>query len=309
MSLGRLKEVKLRDVWKHEQYDFSSWLSEEENINALGDELGLSLTDVETEKFVGGYRCDVICKDELSGKIVLIENQLEQTNHDHLGKIITYASGLDASVIVWIVESAREEHKSAIEWLNSHTDDSIAFFLIEVHAYKIGDSLPAPQFQIIEKPNDFSKQIKKIVKDGTMNESMGKRLEFWNALNEELASNKHGLNITKATTDHWHNFSVGSSKCHIAVELVNKKNFIRVNMYMNDSKEQYDKFYENKETIENTLGYSLTWARMDDKKVSVIYTIIKGLNFEDNSNYPFLMKEIIKKVLDFKKAFQAYLIK
>ena len=308
MELGKLKEVKLREVWKHEQYNFSSWLAEEENINALGQELGLTLIDVETEKFIGGFRCDIVCKDELSGKVVLIENQLEQTNHEHLGKIITYASGMEASVLVWIVESAREEHKSAIEWLNNHTDDNLAFFLIEVHAYKIGDSLPAPQFQIVEKPNNFSKQVKKIVKDGSMNESMGHRLEFWNLLNEKLANNKSGLNIRKATTDHWYNFAIGSSKCHIAIELVNKKNLVRVTMYIDDCKEQYDKFYENKDAIEQNIDYKLTWDRLNGKKASLIYTTINGLNFDDKSNYNFLMQETIKKVVDFKKRFKPYLI-
>ncbi len=308
MELGKLKEVKLREVWKHEQYDFSSWLAEEENINTLGKELGLTLIDVETEKFVGGYRCDLVCRDELSGKVVLVENQLEQTNHEHLGKIITYASNMEASVIVWIVESAREEHKSAIEWLNNHTDENVAFFLIEVHAYRIGDSLPAPKFEIIEKPNDFAKQIKKIVQDGSMNESMGHRLEFWNLFNEKLINNKYGLNIRKATTDHWYNFAIGSSKCHISVELVNKKNIIRINMYMADSKEQYDKFLENKDAIEETLGYHLNWDRLNGKKASVIFTTIQGLNFEEKSNYDYLMRESIKRVVDFKKAFKPYLL-
>ena len=100
MKLGKLKEIDIRDVWAHEQYDFSKWLSSEENIQELGDVLNLSLVDVETEKFVGSYRCDILCRDEITGKVVLIENQLEQTNHDHLGKILTYASGLDASVVV-----------------------------------------------------------------------------------------------------------------------------------------------------------------------------------------------------------------
>ena len=120
ISLGKLKEVNIRDVWQHEQYDFSKWLSLPENIQELSDTIGLSLTDVETEKFVGGYRCDIICKDEITGKNVLIENQLEPSNHDHLGKIITYASGLDAAVVVWIVQEAREEHASAIEWLKKY---------------------------------------------------------------------------------------------------------------------------------------------------------------------------------------------
>ena len=132
MKLGKIKEVDIRSVWPHEQYDFSKWLAEEENIRALGEEMNLSLTDVDTERFVGSYRCDIICKDELTGKSVLIENQLEQTNHDHLGKIITYASGLDASVVVWIVAKARDEHASAIEGLNKHTDDDLSFFVFDI---------------------------------------------------------------------------------------------------------------------------------------------------------------------------------
>ena len=160
MKLGKLKEIDIRTVWAHEQYDFSKWLATEENIKELGDVLNLSLTEIETEKFVGSYRCDIVCKDEITGKSVLIENQLEPTNHDHLGKIITYASGLDASVVVWVVASAREEHASAIEWLNKHTTSDVDFFLIEVHAYTIGDSAPAPMFKVIEQPNDFAKSVK-----------------------------------------------------------------------------------------------------------------------------------------------------
>lgn len=184
MKLGKLQEVDIRKVWPHEQYDFSKWLAEEENIKELGDTLNLTLTDVETEKFVGNYRCDILCKDEITGKMVLIENQLEPTNHDHLGKIITYASGLDAAVVVWIVSSARDEHASAIEWLNKHTDDEISFFLLEVHAYKIGDSNPAPQFNIIEQPNDFVKTVKTVAKNSELNESQKQRLEFWTQFND-----------------------------------------------------------------------------------------------------------------------------
>lgn len=150
MKLGKFTEVNVRDLWKHEQYDFSAWLAKEENIAELGDLIGLSLVDVNTEVYVGAYRCDLVAKDETTGTKVIIENQLESTNHDHLGKIITYASGLDAKVIVWVVKEAREEHRSAIEWLNNNTLSGIAFFLIEIHAYKIGDSLPAAKFEMVE---------------------------------------------------------------------------------------------------------------------------------------------------------------
>ncbi len=129
MEIGKLKEVELRNLWKHEQYDFSEWLSQNENIELLNDILGLTLTDISKEVYVGSYRCDLVAVDESSGIKVIIENQLESSNHEHLGKIITYASGLDAQVVVWIVKNAKEEHRSAIEWLNNNTNSDINFFL------------------------------------------------------------------------------------------------------------------------------------------------------------------------------------
>ena len=109
--------------------------------------MGLTLVDIDKEVYVGSYRCDLVAKDETSGTKVIIENQLEASNHDHLGKIITYASGLNAPIVVWIVKEARAEHRSAIEWLNNNTTSNVDFFLIEVHAYKIGNSLPAVKFE------------------------------------------------------------------------------------------------------------------------------------------------------------------
>ena len=157
MILGKLTEVDIRELWEHEQYDFSEWLSQEQNIEYLNEILGLSLTDIKKEVFVGAYRCDLVAKDEMSDTTIIIENQLECSDHNHLGKIITYASGLNAKVIVWIVKEAREEHRSAIEWLNNITDPDLNFFLIEIHAYKIGNSDPAPKFEIIEEPNGYRK--------------------------------------------------------------------------------------------------------------------------------------------------------
>ena len=306
MKLGKLKEVKLREIWKHEQYDFSNWLSKEENIKELGETLGLTLVEVETEKLVGSYRCDILCKDEITGKVVLVENQLEPTNHDHLGKIITYASGLDASVIVWIVEFAREEHAAAIEWLNKNIDSKISFFLMELHAYQIGDSLPAPYFKIIEQPNDFSQQMKAISKNNNVNESMSKRLEFWTLLNEVLVARGLPFNKRKPTTDHWYDFAIGSSKCHLCCSLVNKNGFVRIEMWINDSKEQYDYFYQHKAEIENVVGQELYWQRLDSKKASRISISIPGLDFNDDTNYNDLMNKAIDMLILFRKAFKPY---
>ena len=307
MKLGKLQEVDIRTVWPHEQYDFSKWLAEEENIRELGDTLNLSLTDVETEKFVGNYRCDILCKDELTGKMVLIENQLEPTNHDHLGKIITYASGLDAAVVVWIVSSARDEHASAIEWLNKHTDDEISFFLLEVHAYKIGDSDPAPQFNIIEQPNDFVKTVKTVAKNNELNESQKQRLEFWTQFNDVVESKGKPFNKRKATTDHWYNVAIGSSEANISIDLVNKEHKIRVSLWINDNKDLYDSLSLRKDEIEQLLGLELEWNRFDSKKASYICTYIKGLDFKKQDNYPQLMEQIIDLVLRMRKAFPQFM--
>ena len=128
MKIGTLIEVDIRDLWKHEQYDFSNWIAKEENTAYLNDILGLTLVDMNKEAYVGSYRCDLIAVDETDGTKIMIETQLEASNHDHLGKIITYASGLDAQVIVWIVKQAREEHRSAVEWLNNNTNKHVNFF-------------------------------------------------------------------------------------------------------------------------------------------------------------------------------------
>lgn len=307
MKLGKITEVDIRKVWAHEQYDFSKWLAADENIKELGDTLNLSLTDVETEKFVGSYRCDIICKDELTGKSVLIENQLEQTNHDHLGKIITYASGLDASVVVWIVADARQEHASAIEWLNKHTDDDLAFFLIEVHAYTIGDSDPAPMFKIIEQPNDFVKSVKSITRSGELSDTQIKRQEFWNQFNDILDQRGKPFNKRKATTDHWYEVAVGSSQCHISIDLVNKEHKIRVGLWIADNKELFDSLKEHRAEIEAAAGFPLDWDRLDNKKASVVCATIPGLDFRKQENYPELMNKAIDMALAERKAFGPYI--
>jgi len=307
MKLGKLQEVDIRKVWHHEQYDFSKWLASESNIQELGDVLNLSLTDIETEKFVGNYRCDILCKDEITGKTVLIENQLEPTNHEHLGKTITYASGLDASVVVWIVASAKQEHASAVEWLNKHTDDELAFFLIEVHAYKIGDSQPAPQFKIIEQPNDFVKTVKTISKRSDISETEKKRLEFWTMFNDVLEERGKPFNKRKANTDHWYCVAMGTSECYISMDLVNKEHKIRVGVWINDNKELFDYFYSNKEAIETACGMELTWDRLDNRKAAMVCTYIPELNFNNQDNYPELMNAAIDKVLLLRKAFAPFI--
>lgn len=307
MKLGRLTEVNVRELWPHEQYDFSNWLAKDENIELLGETVGLTLTEVDKEVYVGAYRCDLVVKDETTGIKVIIENQLESSDNNHLGQIITYASGLDASVIIWIVKEGREEHKSAIEWLNNNTNKDLGFFLIELHAYKIGDSLAAPKFEIVEKPNDFIKNSKNNTGSGEMNKSQSERLEFWNKFNEVIIERGKPFNVRKATTDHWYDVALGTSEAHISISLVNKESCITVEVYVSDNKKFFDELYAKKDNIEQELGFNLDWQRLDDKKASRIKYSIPGLNFDNHSNYADLMNTVIDKVILFKKVFKKYI--
>ena len=307
MNIGKLKEVDIRNLWKHEQYDFSDWLSQSENIKLLDDVLGLTLTDITKEAYVGSYRCDIFAKDESSGIKVIIENQLEASNHDHLGKIITYASGLDAEVIVWIVKQAKEEHRSAIEWLNNNTNSNVNFFLIELHAYTIENSIPAPFFEVIEKPNEFIKNSKINGEQDNLNKSQSERLEFWNRFNEILIDRGKPFNVRKATTDHWYDVALGTSEAHVSINLVNKESVVCIDLYINDNKELFDSLYSKKEIIENDLGFKLIWDRLDNGKASRIKYNIKGLNYDNHSNYDELMNKVIDTAVKMRDTFKKYI--
>ena len=160
INLGTLEEIKdLREVWSHEAHDFTPWWAK--NIPILGDEVGIDISIEETESSVGDFNVDIFATDADTGKKIIIENQLEETDHDHLGKLITYASGKSADLVIWLVRKARPEHRAAIEWLNNHTDEGVGFILCEIKVFRIGNSEPAPKFEIIEQPNNWVKEMKK----------------------------------------------------------------------------------------------------------------------------------------------------
>lgn len=202
INLGTLKEITdLRSVWSHEALNFTPWVAE--NVDLLADAVGLDITVVETESSVGDFNVDIYASETGTDRKIIIENQLEDTDHDHLGKLITYASGKDADVVIWVVKHAREEHKAAVEWLNNHTDDKIGFFLCEIKLFQIGDSDIAPSFTVVERPNDWTKEIKKTT---LTNPTQQQRLEYWNAFNDYAFQNTEfakSFNKRKPNTDHW----------------------------------------------------------------------------------------------------------
>lgn len=307
MKLGKLQEVDIRKLWSHEQYDFSEWLSKPENLEQLSEVIGITLSEVEKEVYVGSYRCDLVGVDETTGDKVIIENQLEASNHDHLGKVITYASGLDAKVVVWIVKEAREEHRSAVEWLNNNTPEKLNFFLIEIHAYQIGDSLCAPKFEIVEKPNGFIKNAKGQSGSGEYNRGESEKLGFWTRFNEVLVERGKPFNVRKPTTDHWYDVAIGTSDAKISLTIVNRDNCVGVELYIPDNKELFEKLYLQKEEIDEKLGLKPDWQRLEGKKAARVLYRMPGLNFDDHSNYDYLMNEMIDKAVLFSKVFKKYI--
>lgn len=159
--LGKLEKVDIRKIWEPEASSFTSWLVTPENLALLGEALGIEFNedDIHQGAGVGDFSIDVLASD-LSGHKIVIENQLESTDHDHLGKCITYAAGVNAEIIIWIAKNVRDEHRQAIEFLNSNSSDKLNLFLVQLEAYKIGDSRPVPHFAVIESPNEWTKTVR-----------------------------------------------------------------------------------------------------------------------------------------------------
>jgi hypothetical protein len=305
-KIGDLKRVDLRKLWPNEATDFTKWLAKEVNIERINEVVGLTLINVRSEVSVGGYKADIFCEDATTGEQVVIENQLTKTDHTHLGQIITYASGLDAKYIIWIVKSARDEHKSAIEWLNNYTNKDIHFFLIEVQVWQINDSSPAVKMAVLEQPNDWNKLIKSNSKDKQATDRQLLVKDFWETLNEVL-DERGSFNPRKPSTDHWYSLPIGTAQCHLSIAVLSKKKKIRLEVHIPDNKELFDHFAKNKDQIEKMFGEKLNWDRLNNKKAARIEKYITGFNlYETDTHKEFATKsiEIIEKL---KCAFEPYI--
>jgi len=218
-KLGKMQKVELREIFKNEASDFTPWLAQEDNIALLGEVLGLELEVQKQEANVGSFRADILCKEAQSGKAVLVENQIEPTDHGHLGQLLTYAGGLDAAFVVWIAQKFAEEHRAALNWLNEKfegVEDAPGFFGVEVELWRIGSSEPAPRFNVVAKPNDWSTSVKRVAREAGLTEKEQLRLKYWSKLCEHLLSTRSTLQPNSAGARKWiglkspvKNFSLG----------------------------------------------------------------------------------------------------
>jgi len=307
-KLGRLEKIDLRDIWKTEDQDFTPWLAREDNIALLADTLGLELEVEAQEKEVGPFRADILCKEVRNDSWVLIENQLERTDHRHLGQLITYAAGLKAVTIVWVAATFTEEHRAALDWLNTITDEDFRFFALEVELWRIGDSPAAPKFNIISKPNEWSKTVgaaTRRIEIEALTETKQLQLAFWQALHIELQSHPN-IRTRKPRPQHWTTMSIGRSGMHLGAILNSREERIGVELYLgNDNAFAYFKELEGeKEQIEKALGFSPIWKALPEKRASRILLYKQGCPLDSRDRWPEYRAWITKHLEDFDRVFR-----
>ncbi len=269
-TLGRLKKVELREAWRSESGDFTPWLAREENLKLLGDVLEMALELEAQEKDVGPFRADILCTDTATGAYVLIENQLERTDHGHLGQLLTYSAGLDAATIVWVAREFTEEHRAALDWLNEITGENVNFFGLEIELWQIGNSDIAPKFNIVSKPNTWRKQVSE---PRSLSTSKAQQLDFWMQFAEYLNNSgfKHAR-VPKPYPQHWMQFSIGRSGFIVSAiasmwdtvqESWSGELRVEMSILTDDSKALFAELRKQKDEIEKAIGEEMTWYEVE----------------------------------------------
>lgn len=276
-KLGTLTSVPLRDIWKSEAIDFTPWLARDENLSLLAEALSLDLELESMERPVGPFRADILCKDTNSGNWVLIENQLEKTDHIHLGQLLTYASGLDAVTIVWIAHKFTDEHRSTLDWLNRITDTTFRFFGIEIELWRIGESPVAPRFNIVSEPNDWSKAVAKAARaidDGELSETRLLQRDYWNSFHQVL--DEVGGVISGNRTpqpQNWMTYPIGRTGFALSAIMQIWEGFVRAELYITgkEAKERFTQLEQQREAIAAELDFELDWASLEgqDRRIAV----------------------------------------
>jgi hypothetical protein len=307
-QIGKLDPVPLRELWKHEERGFSAWLAE--HLDLLAEAVGITLSEPLREVEVGSFSVDLVAEDEGSNRVV-IENQLEPTDHDHLGKLLTYLTNLEAKTAIWVARDPRPEHINAITWLNETTPDDVSFFLVKIAAYRIGNSDPAPLFTVVVGPSAEGKDIGRSKKE--LAERHVLRLKFWEGL---LARAKaRGLTYhagRSPSKDSWISASAGKRGLTF-VYLVWLEDKTGVELYIDtgdgeENKAIFDALAAKQADIEKAFGGSLSWERLDGKRGSRIrHTIQTGGISGTEERWPIMWDEMTDAMERLARALKPYI--
>lgn len=312
-TLGKLEPIVLESIWPNEAQDFTPWLAQPENLRLLGDTLGMDLEPEDEEVGVGPFSADILCKNTADGSWVVIENQIRKTDHSHLGQILTYAAGLNAKTLIWVAARFTEEHRAALDWLNENTGDEISFFGLEIELWRIGGSPPAPKFNIVCKPNDFSKAVRTGAAgggEGKITDHKRVQFEFWTGF-KAFAEEKASLRVQKPSYQHWLSASIGRSGFHLSA-ITSAWNSVsetwspevRVELILDSprAKQQFARLQESQEALQKKFDLPLTWHNPEGSKSCKIYVRQDG-DFTDKSRWPELFAWLTRYLATFREVF------
>ncbi len=303
--IGKIQRVPLREVWKHEALDFTRWL--QENLDVLNDELDLNLTNAERERSAGDFNVDLIAEDG-GGNLVVIENQLEKSNHDHLGKVITYLVAVGAKTAIWIVSDPRPEHVSAITWLNQSL--AASFYLLKIEGVRIGESQPAPLLTLIVGPSAEVREAGEKSKEFA--DRYDHRLRFWTQLLDR-AKSRTKLHSTISPGQYSY-ISTGAGQSGLSLVYVIRRHEGGVELYIDkgegseqENKAIFDRLFNEKVSIEAVYGKPLEWQRLDGKRASRIRETITSRGYLDEASWPALQDQMIDAMIRLEKALRPHL--
>lgn len=288
-GLGRLEQVDVRTVWTNEASGFTPWLAQQENLEILGETLGLNLETESVEKEVGSFRADIVCTDTVNESVVLIENQLDRTDHAHLGQLLTYGAGLKAVTVIWLATQVKDEHRAALDWLNTITPDDFGFFGVEIELWKIGDSPVAPRFNIVSMPNDWSRSVASTTGNKAKSETNLKQLEYWDGLQGVL--NDLGGPVSgnkKPQPQQWMSYPIGRTGFNLAANLNITEGYVRVELYIagKGARDYRLQLEQQKDVIEQHLDFSLEWGdQSPDARDQRISYYLRDIDTEDRSDW------------------------
>lgn len=307
-KLGRLETLKAVDVWGNEPQVFTPWLAQ--NLELLAQALGIDDLELKgTEVAAGDFRLDILAEDS-EGHPVLIENQFGPTDHKHLGQLVSYvASQAGRATVVWVAERFKEDHRAAIDWLNASTIDDFDFFAVEIEALRIGDSDPAPFFNVVAKPNAWARSVGAATRQTSSDELAERhhvRIAYWASFAEYLKTHSSRFVIRRTSKDHWFSFSVGRGGVSISATISTKKNGragVELYFHRDPFKRAIRQLALQREAIEQEFGEPLEWQELPGKKASRIAIYRTNIDPSDQTNFPTLHQWMLERMDKYRQVF------
>lgn len=307
IKLGKVERVNLRNAWPNEAAHFTPWLASQQGLELLQDALGMDLEVEAIEQFVGPFKADIVAKrtDTTDEHWVLIENQLERTDHRHLGQLLTYAAGLKAATIVWVAEQFADEHRAALDWLNEITSDEFEFHGLEIELWQIEGSPPAPMFNVIAQPNDWSRGVKQLA-ETAVSDLKQQQQRYWQAVRALLIEKKSKVRPQKAHPQHWADYSVGRSGAWLSATVNSGKKYVSVefNFRGPPNKVWFAELEAKKAEIEAIIGPGLVWKRLDGKKSSRVGVYLEGQDPTNEASWAVQQAWLVEKLEQFYQTFR-----